>query len=29
MGTGEKKVIDAEIPIAKKLREHLNLGSNK
>ena len=29
MGTGEKKVIDAEIPIAKKLREHLNLESNK
>ena len=24
MGSGEKKVIDAEIPIAKKLREHLN-----
>jgi len=24
MGSGEKKVIDAEIPIAKKLREHLD-----
>jgi len=29
MGDGQKKVIDAEIPIAKKLREHLNLESNK
>ena len=29
MGTGEKKIIDSEIPIAKKLREHLNLESNK
>ena len=29
MGTGEKKVIDAEIPIAKKLRQHLNLECNQ
>ena len=29
MGTGEKKVIEAEIPIARKLRQHLNLESNK
>ena len=28
MGDGEKKIIDEEIPIAKKLREHLNLESN-
>ena len=28
MGDGEKRVIDAEIPIAKKLREHLDLESN-
>jgi N-acetylneuraminate synthase len=28
MGDGEKRVIDAEVPIAKKLREHLNLESN-
>ena len=25
MGDGEKKIIDAELPIAQKLREHLNL----
>lgn len=25
MGDGEKRIIEAEIPIAKKLREHLNL----
>ena len=29
MGTGQKKVIEAEIPIARKLRQHLNLESNK
>ena len=28
MGDGEKKVIDAEVPIARKLREHLDLESN-
>lgn len=28
MGDGEKHVIDAEIPIARKLREHLDLDSN-
>ena len=28
MGNGEKRVIDAEVPIAKKLREHLDLESN-
>jgi N-acetylneuraminate synthase len=28
MGDGEKRVIDAEIPIARKLREHLDLESN-
>ncbi len=26
MGDGEKKIIEAEVPIAKKLREHLNLA---
>ena len=25
MGDGEKRVLDAEVPIAKKLREHLNI----
>jgi N-acetylneuraminate synthase len=29
MGDGVKRVIDAEIPIAKKLREHLDLESNR
>ena len=24
MGDGEKRIIDAEVPIAKKLREHLD-----
>ena len=24
MGDGEKRIIEAEIPIAKKLREHFN-----
>jgi len=28
MGDGEKRVIDAEVPIAKKLREHLGFESN-
>jgi len=28
MGDGEKKIIDAEVPIAKKLREHLDWESN-
>lgn len=28
LGDGEKRIIDAEVPIAKKLREHLDLGSN-
>jgi N-acetylneuraminate synthase len=28
MGDGQKRVIDAEIPIARKLREHLDLESN-
>ena len=28
MGDGNKKVIDAEVPIARKLREHLDLESN-
>jgi len=28
MGDGEKRVVDAEIPIAKKLREHLDWESN-
>jgi len=28
MGDGEKRVIDAEVPIARKLREHLDLESN-
>ena len=27
MGDGEKRIIDAEIPIAQKLREHLHLAS--
>ncbi|XDZ70377.1 N-acetylneuraminate synthase family protein [Alphaproteobacteria bacterium LSUCC0744] len=28
MGDGEKRMIDAEVPIARKLREHLDLESN-
>ena len=28
MGDGEKKIIDAEVPIAKKLREHLDWEAN-
>lgn len=28
MGNGEKRIIDAEVPIARKLREHLDLESN-
>ena len=28
MGNGEKSFSDAEVPIAKKLREHLDLASN-
>jgi len=28
MGDGEKRIIDAEIPISRKLREHLDLESN-
>ena len=28
MGDGKKSVIDAEVPIARKLREHLDLDSN-
>jgi len=28
MGDGEKRVIDSEVPIARKLREHLDLDSN-
>lgn len=28
MGNGEKRIIDAEVPIARKLREHLDLDSN-
>lgn len=28
MGDGEKRVIDAEVPIARKLREHLDLDAN-
>jgi N-acetylneuraminate synthase len=28
MGDGEKRIIDAEVPIARKLREHLDLESN-
>ena len=28
MGDGEKRVIDTEVPIARKLREHLDLDSN-
>ena len=28
MGDGKKKIIDAEIPIARKLREHLDLEAN-
>jgi N-acetylneuraminate synthase len=28
MGDGKKRVIEAEVPIAKKLREHLNWGAN-
>jgi len=26
MGDGEKRIIQAEMPIAKKLREHLNIN---
>ena len=28
MGDGEKRILDSEIPIARKLREHLDLESN-
>jgi len=28
MGDGEKRVLDAEVPIARKLREHLDLEAN-
>ena len=28
MGDGEKRILDAEVPIAKNLREHLDLGSS-
>jgi N-acetylneuraminate synthase len=28
MGDGEKRIIDSEVPIARKLREHLDLESN-
>jgi N-acetylneuraminate synthase len=28
MGDGEKKIIDSEVPISRKLREHLNLEAN-
>ena len=28
MGDGEKRIIDAEVPIARKLREHLGLEAN-
>jgi len=28
IGNGEKKIIESEIPIARKLREHLDLESN-
>jgi N-acetylneuraminate synthase len=28
MGDGKKRVIEAEVPIAQKLREHLNWGAN-
>ena len=28
LGDGEKKIIEDEVPIAKKLREHLNLDAN-
>jgi N-acetylneuraminate synthase len=28
MGDGVKSIIDSEVPIARKLREHLDLGSN-
>lgn len=28
MGDGEKRVIDSEVPIARKLREHLDLDAN-
>ena len=28
MGDGKKRFIDAEVPIARKLREHLDLESN-
>ena len=28
MGDGEKKILDEEVPIARKLREHLDLASN-
>ncbi|MEQ8352742.1 MAG: N-acetylneuraminate synthase family protein, partial [Leptospiraceae bacterium] len=29
MGTGEKTVIEAEVPIARKLREHLGWESDR
>jgi N-acetylneuraminate synthase len=29
MGDGEKRIIDAEVPIAKKLREHLDLEASQ
>ena len=28
MGDGEKRIIDAEVPVARKLRDHLDLASN-
>ena len=28
MGNGEKRVLEEEVPIAKKLRAHLDLASN-
>ena len=28
MGNGQKRILEAEVPIAKKLREHLDLDSN-
>jgi N-acetylneuraminate synthase len=28
MGDGQKRVIDAEVPIAKKLREHIGIGAD-
>ena len=29
MGDGEKKILDEEVLIARKLREHLDLASNR